>query len=280
MISDNYRYGDGSNADQKMKLLIPLLVKWARESWNEPHYYSEAAELIGGYSNRVLGDLLGKCWSHVIQPIAPTAPPLNSLVCSKSKGVPSNGLDYVDKKYSDLTTEEKRDYARKANWDAHNYDWNPVLRTLGLKPLPTVAPSTQKVLAESKHHYGKGGESVHHKNIKAFVFDNPSSVGISSPIVIKRIEEILQSNDIVDVYFETADEIYAVEVKSHISDDLDVLRGVFQAVKYKAVLEAQSMIACDTRKVNSLLVIGRDLPADAANAAAALNVKIISNFKI
>lgn len=34
MANNHYKYNDGSFRDEKIKLIIPLLVKWAQESWD------------------------------------------------------------------------------------------------------------------------------------------------------------------------------------------------------------------------------------------------------
>lgn len=55
---------------------------------------------------------------------------------------------------------------------------------------------------------------------------------------------------------------------------------MFQAVKYKAVLEAQGKINGDTTDVKSILVISRALPELAAKMAKILDVTVIENFEI
>jgi len=55
-----------------------------------------------------------------------------------------------------------------------------------------------------------------------------------------RTEERLASFDEMDVWFMMPGEQLAVEVKSIISNEPDIRRGIFQCVKYRAVLEAQA----------------------------------------
>ena len=88
------------------------------------------------------------------------------------------------------------------------------------------------------------------------------------------------SQDRIDVLIATKNTSYAIEVKSEISNDDDIIRGVFQAVKYKAVLEAQGKINGDTTDVKSILVICRALPELAAKMAKILDVTVIENFEI
>lgn len=129
----NYKYDDGSLHDKYVKKIIPILVYWAQTSWDKPHYYSDVTKLTGIHWRQV-GELLGTIWSHVIQPRFDDAPPLNFLVCSKGKDLPSGGVDYVKPEYSSAPKDKQADYARSENLRAHNYDWIPVLKALGLKP--------------------------------------------------------------------------------------------------------------------------------------------------
>ena len=58
-------------------------------------------------------------------------------------------------------------------------------------------------------------------------------------MIAAKNEYILPSGDKLDVHFElkNGDRI-AVEVKPSISDDGNIIRGVFQCVKYKSIMEA------------------------------------------
>lgn len=139
----NYKYNDGSLHDRHVKKIIPILVQWAQESWEEPHYYSDITKLTGIHW-RLVGELLGTIWSHVIHPRFEDAPPLNFLVCAKNgkgKNLPSGGVDYVNPEYSAASKAEQVNYVHENNLLAHNYDWAPVLIALGLNPI-----------SESAHH--------------------------------------------------------------------------------------------------------------------------------
>lgn len=284
MNPHNYKYNDGSATDNKIKLIIPILVKWARESWNSPHYYADVAKAIGSNPQSV-GGWLGLIWSHVIHPRFPHAPALNALVSNKNSDLPSEGLDYVFPHYSKCSLEEQKALVAKENLAAHEYDWNPVLRELGLKALDVLSSDdlmkyTIRVFSKYSGKHGKGGESLHHKRLKEYIQDHPKRIGISDDITFCSAEFITLSQDRIDVLFKTNDTTYAVEVKSEISDDDDIVRGIFQAVKYQAVLEAQGKVNGDTNNIKSILVIGRNIPSMAHTMAKILDVSVIENFKI
>ena len=79
---------------------------------------------------------------------------------------------------------------------------------------------------------------------------------------------MLLSGDEVDVYFETDGRIDLVEVKSRRSNWHDLQRGVYQCVKYRAVLDAQrkqlmpssrsaATLVVETRPSNELLALAK-----------------------
>ena len=53
-----------------------------------------------------------------------------------------------------------------------------------------------------------------------------------------RSSNCLPSGDTIDVLFRNGLDWIAVEVKSSLSNSLDITRGLFQCVKYRAVIEA------------------------------------------
>lgn len=222
----------------------------------------------------------------MILPRFPNAPTLNTLVCNQNTDLPSGGLDYVFPDYSKSDVSEKKSFVAKANLAAHKYDWNLVLRELRLKPLD-VLPFNELceyhnhlVVNKNQKKEKKGGESLFHKRLKEYIHEHPDNVGILDEVKFSKIEHTLYSQDEIDVFIATKNTSYAIEVKSEISNDADIIRGVFQAVKYKAILEAQGKINGDTSDVKTMLVIGRELPESAAKMAKILDVTIIENFVI
>jgi hypothetical protein len=91
---------------------------------------------------------------------------------------------------------------------------------------------------------------------------------------ISLMEKRLQSNDEIDVWFMVPREQLAVEVKSVRSNEVDLSRGIFQCIKYKAVLEAEAICAGSTPKINALLVSEQVLPPEYAKQAELLGVKV------
>jgi hypothetical protein len=97
-----------------------------------------------------------------------------------------------------------------------------------------------------------------------------------------NFEEVLFSGDKADLILEDSGRRrrICVEVKSHISADEDLIRGIFQCVKYGAVLEAQEKYELRrssthrSRKLQTFLVTERELPEDLKQLSDFLNVQV------
>ena len=151
--------------------------------------------------------------------------------------------------------------------------WNQVLEALAL---PKIVPPGGKP-------HGKGGESDAHKALKNHVRNHPEIVGADEGW-LGFVEYSLPSLDEIDVVFRSSTELVAVEVKSKISDLYpgDYERGIYQTVKYGALLEAmthddQYNIPASIR---SVLVLESQLPERYAKVVDALGVEVIEHVVV
>jgi hypothetical protein len=123
-----------------------------------------------------------------------------------------------------------------------------------------------------------GGESQAHKILKEFIAATPSLVGASKNAT-SRCEFALRSADEIDVLFQSREEWVGVEVKASTSDGnlRDYQRGLYQVVKYRALLEAQARIdhPDHTPQVRVLLALELALPAQLRQVAKALDVVLL-----
>lgn len=268
-----------TNKEWALKM-IPVLIRWAQATWDKPHYYSHLSAAVGHKTSQI-GAVMG-----IIQDIiddlkkrsGKDIPTLNCMVLSKSTGLPSDGFDYVIPEYSKLSPDSKRGEVRKLNYDAHIYDWKWVLKELGLKPADvTTADNIEKI---KKGIYGAGGEGTEHKALKEYIAQNPESIGIRG-VKFTKTEYDLLSGDRLDVYFECQrKQHFAIEVKPESSPEGDVLRGVYQCVKYKAVMDAMRVVDNDNYENNTILVMGGKMADFVRQVANDLDVKYIEDFKI
>ena len=261
--------------------MIPVLVRWAQATWDKPHYYSDLSAAVGHKTNQtgaaigIIQDIL----EELSQKTGKKIPTLNCLVQSKSTGLPSDGFDYVIPNYSKLSPESQRGEVNKLNYDAHIYDWTWVLKALRLKPAKIISEAEPVQL--NINCYGNGGEGKEHKELKRYISNHPdhSRLGIKK-VIRTEIEHDLLSGDSLDVYFETKKCHYAIEVKPSTSPKEDILRGIFQCIKYKAVMDAERVKYLNNYENKVILVMAGEITPDNKQIAADLGIRVEDKFKM
>jgi hypothetical protein len=255
--------------------------------------YQELATRIGRINKHGMGHGHGMGWvlgemGHLLQNLegdwGEVIPHLQSLVINKAgqlKGLPDDGIKEFWPEYPGLTREEKRnkvrmEYARIVEFGSR---WNKVLSDLRLPPIKD--PSEKKQHPNRPH--GGGGESPEHKALKEHVYNNPNLVQVDHSYMGFR-EYSFPSLDAVDVLFKSCDQWVAVEVKSRTSDQFegDFERGLYQCVKYRALLEAMKSDShyAVPDKFRVVLLLETKLPQQYRSTAKALGVEVIEGIAV
>lgn len=203
-------------------------------------------------------------------------PYLTTIVALKTgerAGLPDVGVRWPE--YSTMTEDEKfakveNEYVRILHFGTR---WNDVLVALGMDP---IVLSGGEEASKAGGGWG-GGESDEHKTLKAYVMAHPELFGADANC--ERFTEYpLRSGDSIDVFFKSPDVWIGVEVKSVVSEvnDLDYQRGLYQVVKYEAVLRAQAkadlLTTAPTIKV--FLALQTKLPNHHRDTALLLGVAV------
>ncbi|MBC7283907.1 hypothetical protein [Hoeflea sp.] len=214
------------------------------------------ATRIGG----VVGELMWR-----IGKADPDAPLINVLVVGQSDRLPSSGAggfmaDYfgeevlgkkgAKERYPDLW----KKYSIKAADEVHEKDaayWCEVHKKVFGQPLSVDEIKRERGqrkqgaeedgLPAGGRRYGKGGESEEHRALRLWTKRNPGKIDSRFAGAIAETEFDLLSGDRVDVMLRHRAKWIALEVKSRRSNEADYIRGVYQCVKYRAVLEAMDM---------------------------------------
>ena len=258
--------------------MLPVLISWAQEH-RSPQYYSTLAKTIGHKTPRI-GFQLGRVADIINQlnkESGEKVPYLNALVVSKSSKRPSDGLGDVIDEYYSLSEEKKIDFAYKINQEAYEYKkWPWVLKSLGLLPFNGKTEE-----AVRKGSYGNSAsEGPYHKALKEYVIKHPEHFNVCD-VKERKDEHTILSGDRLDVYFKLNDgKQVAVEVKSRISDDADILRGIYQCVKYKAVLAAECLAHGENANVDAFLVVEKEMSEENRKTANMLSIRYIIYDKL
>jgi len=120
------------------------------------------------------------------------------------------------------------------------------------------------------------GESDEHRNLKEYIAHHPRLVGLPHSCAPGNVEFIFGSADAIDVIFQHRNLWVGVEVKSVRSTTADISRGLFQSIKYGALLEATLMAQQRPVNYKIVLVIEGTIPTDLIPLRNTLGVKVVS----
>lgn len=266
---------------KNVRLMIPVMVHWAKTGHNE-HTYGDLAHAIGKSKFSGIGHALyfvQQVLDNLSTKSSREIPTLNSLCKNAKTMLPSEGFEFVSPQYNDLDENGKRVFVKGLDSNAMNFPhWDWVLKELELKE---AVPFTEEQLEAIKNpRCIYGGEGEEHKILKEYICQHPESINYKD-VDFAEIEHILPSGDRLDVYFELSDGTHvAIEVKPSISPDQDIARGVFQCVKYYAVMDALRNIECKDYEIKVLLVTAGNFSSQNKELAEELDVEYVENFKI
>ena len=262
------------------KKALPYLVRQAKAG--QTIYYSDLAQELDVPNPRNLNYVLGAIGNALIDLTERTKieiPAIQCIVVNKKEELPGEGIGWFISKtdFSKLNrTQKQKVVAAQLTQISAFQKWDWVLAELGLEQLK---PNLDKVINAAKAKRGSGGESEQHKKFKDFISKNPSAVGLKPNLDNGLQEYKLISADTIDVLFTDKDLKIAVEVKSLISDTSDILRGLFQCVKYKHLLEAEQAINNIIPNCKVILALEGQLPNDLKLIKNILGIEVVENAK-
>lgn len=266
---------------KNVRLMIPVIIHWAKTGHNE-HTYGDLAHAIGKSKFSGIGHALyfvQQVLDNLSTKSSREIPTLNSLCKNAKTMLPSEGFEFVSPQYNDLDENGKRVFVKGLDSNAMNFPhWDWVLKELELKE---AVPFTEEQLEAIKNpRCIYGGEGEEHKILKEYICQHPESINYKD-VDFAETEHILPSGDRLDVYFELSDGTHvALEVKPSISPDQDIARGVFQCVKYYAVMDALRNIECKDYEIKVLLVTAGNFSSQNKELAEELDVEYVENFNI
>ena len=120
-----------------------------------------------------------------------------------------------------------------------------------------------------------------HKAIKKFILEHPSTINKTWKVIQSSTEELLPSGDRLDVFFVLKDGKHiAIEVKPSTSLDNDITRGIFQCIKYKAVMDTARPLDNGQYENETMLVIAGKMSEANKLLANDLHVHYIEQYKM
>ena len=264
---------------QRARLALPYLVRQAKAG--QTIYYSDLAEEIEIPNPRNLNYVLRSIGNTLIDLSKRTKveiPPIQCLVINKRQELPGEGIGWFisPTDFSKLNKTQKQKVVAAQLTKIYTFpSWDWVLKQLALEPVLT---NLDDELEEAKN-FGGGGESELHKKFKEFISKNPSVLGLNSDLENGIQEYKLPSADTVDVLFIDKELKIGVEVKSSISDTADILRGLFQCVKYKHLIEAEQTVNDQLPNSRVILALQGQLPDELTLVKNLLGIEVVDRLK-
>lgn len=244
------------------RLALPHLVYCAK--MKNTITYQDLGDRIDRHAHFVLPGILGYIREDICGEEG--LPYISAIVVNKYTRMPGRGFlpggtDHLSKEEYRKAFEEIRDKVFACR------EWDSLLKKMGLSPLTKTPEDLNRdalQYIESQKKNRGGGESRKHKYLKTFVAENPYALGFS---VIKRVQKEFPfvSGDRCDVVFDLGDKGFAVvEIKLGTKEKEELTKGVYQAIKYRALMEAQGWNG--VRSVKAFLVAHR-IPKDIVGLA-------------
>ena len=240
---------------ERSRAILPILVRQAMA--RQKIKYKDLGEELGlhhralRYPLGCIGDILSEMSEQWPEEI----PQIQGLVVNQETGLPGDNVHFLRHRPD---PREKEAIVEAVLGKVFSYPrWLDVLEELGLSP---AAPLNSQFEPPAN---GRGTrESEAHKRLKEYVAQHPESVGLNKSLAPGETERKLQSGDIPDVLFRDQNCRIAVEVKSRISNQNDLRRGLFQCVKYQALLRACRSLEGGIYEADAILAIEGSFPKE------------------
>ncbi|MBW7057924.1 hypothetical protein KY389_14805 [Paracoccus bogoriensis] len=217
-------------------------------------------------------------------------PLINLMVVNKGTRVPGSGSQYYIEQFcrqflgrkvapERLSVQEKRAIIERALEEIYDFQgWDHVLGAYGLsktRKKRTSPASKKKRRRPNPKGWHTGPESDEHKALKRRIASEPGLVGLARDGDGAQ-EFRLWSGDEVDVYFGSVS--VGVEVKTASAGFDELHRGIFQCVKYRAVLRAQQIHDRVIPTADCIFATGGRLPDELRDLAQLLGIRFVDGL--
>lgn len=290
MAVDWAAYGFGEWTHSVAPHVLPILIKHARQG--DTLTYTQLANALAdvGLEPKTRKTLYGKpvgLVGHVLRELGTRwnvrLPPINALVVSQATGLPGSGADefvhyfFQRKPAADFSSADRSAMMEEAIEAVKNYGdkWLTVAEALDVPvlQLDTGSTDTGEALVLPPPPSGYSEESKEHKALKKWVSRNPNFFVQFGHFGPGETEIQIRSGDRLDVHFENDHQRLAVEVKPSHASSAEFIRGIFQVVKYRAILRAEQQVKSLVPNATAILATVNQPDRLARNLMRRLNIE-------
>lgn len=246
--------------------LLPYLIQAAQR--RETPTYGELAEKIEIH-HRTMNRVLEYIRDDICMPRG--LPMLTAIVINQGTGLP--GDNWLPQGTTTLSDEEYRQQFEQFRDRVFAYKgWDDLLKALDLEPVRAEIEDLDergRAYADYIKRSGGSGEGEDHLRLKEFIAVHPNAVGLQ-PAGPAIIEYAFIAGDEADIVFELAENKWAVvEIKN--GDTGELVKGIYQAIKYRALLQAEKGHG-NTCQVDAILV-AYQIPSEISLFAAKFGLR-------
>ncbi len=245
--------------------LLPYLVQ-AAKTLKTPTYL-ELADKIGVH-HRVMNRILAYIRDDIC--IQRDLPLISCIVVSQATGLP--GDDWLPQGTTTLTDEEYKLEFEKFRDQVFAYkNWDSLLKELDMTPVePTTENLDERGRTYSEYIERTGGEeSEDHRRLKEYIAAHAEAIGLPEESAAQT-EYLFVAGDRADIVFGTGPDAWAV-VEISIGEIGELVKGVYQAIKYRALLQAEKGHGLSVQ-VDAFLV-AYEIPAKVSIFAAKFGIR-------
>ena len=249
------------------QLLIHSAKRRSSTTYGEAKYVLETETGFDTIFSTMMGVPAGELNNRFLA-VRPGCPPLTVLLVRQADGMPGQGAgpflaDYLrderlrSPRFRSLYPGKWRAACEQIAASVYATDeWDDLYRRAFGERLPTPSPPNGREVDGIR--YGRAGEGRNHKALRLWTKQNPCKIKRVYAAFRSETEVVLDSADRVDVVYYGPHTTVVLEVKSRDSDTLDLRRGVFQCIKYRAVMRAMDIRS--NPDVVAFLVTETELP--------------------
>lgn len=267
---------------ERARAAFPILVRQAKAE--QTIIYQDLAREISMPNPRNLDYPLGAIGEAILELSKEwdeKIPPIGVLVINRKKRIPGRRFSWTianREVFERSSKRQQKQMIKEMLLDVFAYDrWDDALVRFGLQPVDDVAPSSS---IEMESHYSTQGESEEHEDLKAFVSINPEVVDLGKRFGPVTVEYDFLSADTLDVLFKGKKEWVGVEVKSRRSSVADITRGIYQCVKYEALIEAQQKVEQFQPNARMVLLLEDPFPTELLALKHTLGIEVIDEVQV
>jgi len=210
---------------------------------------------------------------------AGSIPDITSIVTQKGKASFGRGLMYDHEDLAKLSHAEQLARVQVLRDDVFRWPyWLQLLALLGLKPLDDLSLGEEELARFASQSYARG-KSPEHQRMQECIRENPlAAAKLTGILRYSACEYLFWSLDRLDVIAKTDDEWVGFEVKPSRSPSDEIRKGIYQAIKYQALIKADLLERGIVRRARCVLVCGGSLPKELRSLSERFGIEVRENF--